>query len=299
MAIRVRCEHCRKKISMDEAFAGGVCRCPYCGQLNLVPADGAAEAAGPTHRPDAPGQRQVSSAEAAASAQVIPVARPVLIQGVVALALIGLLLVMIVAASTWYVLRLAERGRIPSAQTNGFSPDAPESFLVEVASPVVYVVDGSSGTGNALLDTARLYVWHSVLGLGRDDRFNLLHAGPEGVRKLSQGWVAGGRGGYERAVEFLAGGFASGSTDLDAAVAQAIEPVPKSVVVLAGKALKDPAALAAAAKRSGVVVHCISLGAYGEVTESMKKLCQPTGGQCRPYTDYEIIDWHQRAPPLP
>ena len=30
MAIKLRCAECRKKLSVDEGFAGGVCRCPYC-----------------------------------------------------------------------------------------------------------------------------------------------------------------------------------------------------------------------------------------------------------------------------
>jgi len=60
MAIKIRCVDCKKKISIDEAFAGGVCRCPYCTAIVYVPDEsntkkskkGRAEA--PKRRPEAP-----------------------------------------------------------------------------------------------------------------------------------------------------------------------------------------------------------------------------------------------------
>jgi len=37
MAVRIRCSECSKKISVDEAFAGSMCRCPYCKSIVVVP----------------------------------------------------------------------------------------------------------------------------------------------------------------------------------------------------------------------------------------------------------------------
>jgi DNA-directed RNA polymerase subunit RPC12/RpoP len=54
MALKIRCTGCEKKISIDEAFAGGVCRCPYCSQLVVVPAPGRGDW---VERPDEPGGR--------------------------------------------------------------------------------------------------------------------------------------------------------------------------------------------------------------------------------------------------
>ncbi len=57
MAIKVRCDGCQRKISVDQAFAGGVCRCPYCRATTSVP--------GPVHgraaqaRPDRPDRPDV------------------------------------------------------------------------------------------------------------------------------------------------------------------------------------------------------------------------------------------------
>src|SRR5688572_25054915 len=35
--IRVNCTQCRAQLEMDDAFAGGVCRCQYCGTIQTVP----------------------------------------------------------------------------------------------------------------------------------------------------------------------------------------------------------------------------------------------------------------------
>jgi DNA-directed RNA polymerase subunit RPC12/RpoP len=58
MALKVRCSECRKKISVDEAFAGSMCRCPYCKSIVMVPAEvtpEAAQAPKRSSRPTAPG----------------------------------------------------------------------------------------------------------------------------------------------------------------------------------------------------------------------------------------------------
>ena len=35
--IRINCTHCKAQLSIDEAFAGGVCRCQFCGTIQTVP----------------------------------------------------------------------------------------------------------------------------------------------------------------------------------------------------------------------------------------------------------------------
>jgi len=62
MAIKIRCVDCKKKISIDEAFAGGVCRCPYCTAIVYVPDESATSKRKrrpevPTRRPEAPTPR--------------------------------------------------------------------------------------------------------------------------------------------------------------------------------------------------------------------------------------------------
>ena len=35
--IRITCTNCKAQLSIDEAFAGGVCRCQHCGTIQTVP----------------------------------------------------------------------------------------------------------------------------------------------------------------------------------------------------------------------------------------------------------------------
>jgi hypothetical protein len=35
--IRLNCNNCKAQLSIDDAFAGGVCRCQYCGTIQTVP----------------------------------------------------------------------------------------------------------------------------------------------------------------------------------------------------------------------------------------------------------------------
>src|SRR5271155_2786190 len=51
--ISITCTNCQAQLSIDDAFAGGVCRCQYCGTIQTVPAkSGAATLASP--KPAAP-----------------------------------------------------------------------------------------------------------------------------------------------------------------------------------------------------------------------------------------------------
>lgn len=53
MPLKIRCSECHKKISVDEAFAGSMCRCPYCKSIILVPKQ-IARAEGASSRPGSP-----------------------------------------------------------------------------------------------------------------------------------------------------------------------------------------------------------------------------------------------------
>jgi hypothetical protein len=82
MALKINCPECNRRISVDEAFAGGVCRCPYCKAIVFVPGRVGQESG--SQRPDAPvglsdplQARRISAEEAAAVAsrqQHIPTA---------------------------------------------------------------------------------------------------------------------------------------------------------------------------------------------------------------------------------
>src|SRR5258708_5542922 len=52
--IAITCTNCHANLSIDDAFAGGVCRCQYCGTIQTVPAKSRAGAADPSPKAAAP-----------------------------------------------------------------------------------------------------------------------------------------------------------------------------------------------------------------------------------------------------
>jgi phage FluMu protein Com len=164
MAIKIRCTECNKKVSIDEAFAGGMCRCPYCKAIVYVsekPGEAmGARPASPMGRPDAPQQRPAAPSgrpEAPAPAvavapapapsggteqEHIPMARPVKIQSVITIILMALLLVMVVVGVA-LALMLVKPTNTTKIGPDGrpVEPETPGQVRVTetgVAPPAVY-----------------------------------------------------------------------------------------------------------------------------------------------------------------
>lgn len=305
MAIRVRCNGCRKKIAIDEAFAGGVCRCPYCRALNTVAKEaGAAAPAGP--RPDRPDRPGLPAAQAAQQAKVveapavIPVAKPVLIQGVVAIALIGILLGMAAFAGVMVYshARSKQPDEVGAKDVNPITRPGARVAGMKIDAPVVYVLDGGSGTGQ-LFDLGAAVVRHSALALAKDDRFNVFFVSEAGVERMTEKWAGGGEAGDKLLRTFLRGRATAGATDLSGAIDQACGLKPKAVVVLAGKAPNALDAAARKAQAAGVRVYGVSLGGYGDVDAALKVLAERTGGEVRSFTESQLQGLLDDAPPLP
>jgi hypothetical protein len=47
--INLQCSNCKTTLAVDDAFAGGVCRCQHCGTIQKVPTRGAIRAASAPH----------------------------------------------------------------------------------------------------------------------------------------------------------------------------------------------------------------------------------------------------------
>ncbi len=300
MAIKVRCRSCRKKILMDEAFAGGHCRCPYCGELNEVPRTSRSPAAvARPDRPDAPGAP--AAERPGAAREQIPVARPVKVQGIVALVILALLLLMIGGVVAWAALYLRDEGP-PPKPPNVFELPGPRMLQEAIEPPVVYVLH-AGGSAGGLFDYGVAVVRHSVCSLSADQKFQLLLVREAGVLRPGEGWLAGGPGGDEIVRKFLADRVAGGAPDLAAAVEQAIDLGPKAVVVVAAEPPTREAqrleALAGKAAAAGVKLHAVSLGDYPDVNEPMKQLCERAGGTCQACSASRLAGMLRDAPPLP
>jgi len=301
--MRVRCQQCSKKISIDEAFAGGMCRCPYCGTVTKAGKGPAAVVTGARpDRPDRP-DTPVAAAPAAAAeaAEAIPLARPVLIQGITALVLLGLLVAMIAFVVIFYFALI----RQPTGDNGGPTPPGPTrpaddngegdtQAKLTLTPPVVYVIDCSAGMSQ-FYDPAGVIVRISARQLGAEGRFRLLVVRDDGVKALSGDWTTGGSAADEGITDFVNSHAPGGATDLTAAVTEAIKLSPKTVLVLAAKSPGEPAELAALAKSAGCAISCVSLGGYVDVTGPMDDLAQRTGGKCLSFTNSELANWIENA----
>lgn len=71
--IRIECENCKTVLSIDDAFAGGVCRCQRCGTIQTVPKKGAASvAANPSATSDPSSQKTLFKRKARIGSALSP-----------------------------------------------------------------------------------------------------------------------------------------------------------------------------------------------------------------------------------
>jgi len=298
MAIKIRCQECSKKISIDEAFAGGMCRCPYCKALVFVEENSAggaksvARPSAPTSRPDAP---QMAGAVAPApavtedAAEHVPMANPVKLQGIITIVLLALLVLMVGGGI------LAAAILLPSGEPPQPPPDTyvapvkvggnveadlgPAVADVKIAPPVVYVIDGGSSM-RSLFDGGKLTVVQSIKSLN-GAKFNIIVAREGEDKVILSDMTEGNPKGASDAKAAMDDIFAGGATDLARAVKAALAMKPRTIVLITRKPMYEAAELAAAAKDQNTVIHGITIEADSEIVETLKELSAPTGGQTR------------------
>ena len=332
MAIRIRCQDCRKKVSIDEAFAGGVCRCPYCTATVPVPGDASKSAVAvvPAERPEEPSQAapppEETLAAVAAEQEHIPVARPVKVQGIVTIVLLGLVLLMIAASVLVGVKYLGrdrtgiqdleqQRQQIGEPETDDGSPGVPPAAKVPanpfipkpgmvigdvgVISPVIYCIDAGHSMAQTY-DFAVVMAQVSVNSLTGQHEFNIVICREGENLTMPVGYHRGGAAGRNEAEKFLdsiAG--ATGASDLAGGVFKALDAKPKMIVLFARKSLDEAGQrIAAEAKATGVVIVTVAIDAGPAAQASLAKLAEKTGGKSAAFSFFRLQQLHQEAPPL-
>ncbi|HOF17487.1 MAG TPA: hypothetical protein PK082_01155 [Phycisphaerae bacterium] len=319
--MRIRCDQCRKKISVDDAFAGGVCRCPYCKAINMVGGDAMATTTrarpeAPGGRPEAPGAAAPAEAPAPQAAPAaereVPMARPVFIQGVVTMVLLGLLILMLAAGVYLAILLLGEKkdggeGIPPISPTpvsqpaNPFQAASPGTVAgnVSVSAPVVYLIDGGSSMKSGY-DYAAHFTRTSILSLKAEQKFNILVSLEEGDVALSEEFQEGGEEGAKKAKDFLYkvqdSGAGIGASDIPRAMDAALAKKPGTIVLFLRKVLNDPPALAAKLQAAKVRIVILSLDSDSQAIGSAEALAKGAGGVSRTYTFSQLQDWLRMAP---
>jgi hypothetical protein len=328
MAIRVRCTGCNKKVSVDDAFAGGACRCPYCKEIILVGGE-LAQTSGtrpyaPVERPDTPdeappggeGQRPLDARE-------VPMANPVHVQGILILVLMGLALVLI-AAAIWLGMSMSSASKEEANQPAGASaapgqpgpvrggpatptaspaPAGPNIAGIKIAAPVIYVVD-CGGSMKNVFDFARYMTRLSVRSLGAGGNFDIVLSAEAGEKSL--GGAGGGAGGNYRkggpegdaaAKPFLEVS-PEGTCNIEKALEAAIARRPKTIVLLRRGPVAGAKELADKAKAANVTIVAVGLASDSEAKESLSALTGPTGGQTQVFSEAALSSWADQQPPL-
>lgn len=307
MAIKIHCKRCSRRISIDEAFAGGVCRCPYCKTINNVPGQFGARAV--QQRPDAPpagatsGPR-VAMRAGAAGQDEIPVADRMVFQGVATLILMVMLLAMVVVG---VVLVFSSRGggngnggandhtadRVQPPPPNPFVTGQPRTVASGVAfeTPVAYCID-AGGSMRGVYYYAVLMTAASVDSLTRDDAFRVFLAEEGSTQIISQD-IAGLVNGKE--IERIAGDIIpTGVGDTVDALEEAMNFEPATIVLFARKTVDAPQ-LVAWARRQGVVIITVSLDGNEAIDESLADLADKTDGQSLSFSAGQLERWRDQA----
>ena len=332
MAMKIRCGECSKKLSIDEAFAGGVCRCPYCKALIFVPGESSAPAASrpatPVWRPEPPPAGPQPSVGAGAEFDAeepavlrpaepglapddaelarahgqshIPTARPVKLQGIVAMVLIGLLIAM-VAAAVILLTKMAGTGKGPEAgppqRVNPLvsSGSGPMAAGFKIEPPVVYVLDSSSSMRQTF-DYALVIARASVNSLKADQKFGVVLAREEADKLMPGGLLGGGPPGAKALNDFLATADRTGATNINRALLAALDQKPRTVVLLARKPVDSAMPAARRAKAEGVKIFAVALDADEESIGSMEALAKAADGDCRAYSQGDLERFLAESP---
>ena len=332
MAMKIRCTKCTKRISIDEAFAGGVCRCPYCSTLVFIaggfgPVPGARPVT-PTSRPMTPGEAAAAPEDLEAHArdwgqEEIPTADPVKIQGIFTIVLLALLLVMVAALAVGLAIMVSSEGDrngvggpgvggpgaggpsasrpvvvLPPLAANPFLPSSAGPAVagdMRVESPVVYVLD-AGGSMREAYGFAMVMTGASIRSLG-SRQCNIVVCLEVKDRKWSPKSRAGGKAGAAAARQFMEGVIPGGATDVSRAFRTALAMKPRTIVLFARKYIEGLEAMGGKAREQGVRVVAVSLDSVPDVAEAMAGLAGAAGGQARAYSLSELAGFIDKVPP--
>jgi hypothetical protein len=318
--ISLTCTSCKRVLQIDDAFAGGVCRCQHCGTIQTVPAnlrrgarpaapasgtgaktlyqkktrssagdtksgtglDDLASAVASSSGLSRGGLRSSRAAQPPSSAPTAPTKPELWPIFVVGGAVIVTLLIVI--------LFLTLRSPNATASASGSGPAAkaaPIPRFVDVTldvPSVVYVIDRGDGTREVFGELKEATL-KSIETLGPDRRFQIIfwNNGSEAAFPPSRPAAASAENlaAARRALDEIT---AFGQTDLKPSLERAVMERPGAVVIATAKGWDLDAAFVSMASDvvggSGVKVHCFAVG-DGGASKPLQTVAQRTGGEYR------------------
>ncbi len=284
MAIKITCNDCSKRISIDEAFAGGVCRCPYCTSINDVPLH--------------PGQER--PAATAKTPKRVPVARKASFQGMAAILIFVVLLGMIISVVvTIIVVTKNASPDVPETvserqgEQNPFKPIGPgsPSFVagtVKIESPVIYCLDGDASMASYFRYAERI-TRVSVGSLAEGDSAQVFLIGRLPTESIL---ISGGEG--TDALDAAVADFQPGDgEDIDSVIERAIDSGPTTLVIITRRPVDFVWGDIAA--QEGVTLVTVGIAPPPAVADRLRELAGQSGGESRIFSALNLAHYAKQV----
>lgn len=306
--ISLTCTSCKKVLQIDDAFAGGVCRCQYCGTIQTVPA-----ALKRSARPGAPPAPQAktlyqksSQAKGATGAENRPAgavppppitraaAPPTETKRKLPMKLIylaGALVVMLLALVLFFALGPGAKHDTSATMTEAATAGPNFGGLPLDADSVVYLIDHGESSKYCFPELKRVAM-KSIASLGPNRRFAVMfwNNGTEAVFPTG-GMAKANEGQIDAAQRALDEVYAFGQTDLAGPLQQAVNLKPAAIVLVTGKGWDLDDAFAKMVDDivggTGVKVNCFTVGAGGS-SRTLEALARRYGGEFREVTEDQL-----------
>jgi hypothetical protein len=270
--IRISCTNCKTVLSIDDAFAGGVCRCQHCGTIQTVPSSAReASAVGSPGQAmggskslfqagSSSGSRDLEELSAAVVSSGLTSSRlkrsnkpliepkstnlmPIIVAAGVVIALLVVVIIFLMTRNSSTAKTTADNGSTPGGQTsNGSAPTAADAANTPnfcttplTGTTVIYLIDCGQASKDCLGDLKDAVI-KSARTLGSDRKFQILF------------WNKDAGGAYPESITTYAtkesidaaqkaedAVFAYGQSDVTVSLQKAIAQHPDEIVLATGK----------------------------------------------------------------
>ena len=267
--IEITCTSCKRVLTVDDAFAGGVCRCQYCGTIQTVAAKGSAQKAaagagkgsktlfenkarsagvgsgsGLEDLADVVQSSGLSNSDLRKPPSTSPAAQgqnlmPVL--GLAAAVILVLLVVVFVLvfrnpAMPTPISNLPNPPAINPAPAPSPAPSAASFCGIPIDQPVVvYVIDNGASSAD-VFDTVKSVLFKSIESLGPDRKFQVLFWNPDSETFPAEHTTFAVKDNIDVARKKLQDVTAAGATDPLASLKTAFADEPGQVILVTAKA---------------------------------------------------------------
>ena len=311
--IEITCTSCKRVLSVDDAFAGGVCRCQYCGTIQTVAAKGAARkaAAGKgaktlfENKPRGAGSGSgledladlvQSSGLSNSDLRKPPLKPPAQNKNLTPILGLAVAVILVLLA---VVLVLAFRNPVPIPTPAINNPPAPSPAQPAAAGfcgipidgrVVVYVIDNGASSAD-VFDTVKSVLFKSIESLGPDRRFQVVFWNPDSDSYPASQTTFAVKENIDVARKKLQGVTAAGATEPLAALKTAFADDPGQIILVTAKAgdLDDSLVDQVIQLRgnSTAKIDCVAINGV-PADKVLAKIAAQTGGKFIPLPESQL-----------